>query len=92
MFTLPRFIERLKSKLRSKRGNLNNRTVCKRFNVNPISSHQKKFRWGLVKAPSCDYGLEPQTAELLIHHCPIHRPKGGNVNLTALDETTIQWL
>ena len=61
------------------------RTGVGRFNSN-------MFRWGLAESPSCVYGLEPQTAQHLIHHCPIHRPRDGNADLTTLDENTVQWL
>ena len=59
------------------------RTGVGRFNNNML-------RWGLSKSPFCNCRSEPQTAEHVIYHCPIHRPQNGNVDLTAPDETTVQ--
>ena len=48
------------------------------------------FCWGLVKSPFCNFEPEPQTAERLTYHSPIQHPQGGNVDITAPDETTVQ--
>ena len=48
------------------------------------------FRWVLVKLRFCNCGREFQTAEHFIYQSTY--PKGGNVNLAAPDETTVQWL
>ena len=60
------------------------RTGVGRFNSN-------MYTWGLADSPYCTCELEPQTARHILHHCPIYRPR-EDVNLTELDDNTIQWL
>ena len=60
------------------------RTGVGRFNSN-------MYTWGLADSPYRTCELEPQTAQHILHHCPIYRPR-EDVNLTELDDNTISWL
>ena len=60
------------------------RTGVSRFNSN-------MYTWSLADLPYCTCELEPQPAQHILHHCPIYRPR-EDVNLTELDDNTIQWL
>ena len=48
--------------------------------------------WGMVPCAACDCGVENQTAELIIAHCPLFSPPHGTTGLVHLDDGTITWL
>ena len=49
-------------------------------------------KWGLSSSAACDCGAELQTADHIIHSCPLYRPPNGMEGLLLLDEATTEWL
>ena len=50
------------------------------------------WRWGLAKSPSCECGVERQTAEHIISDCPSLGLPNGVAGLIEVDADTREWL
>jgi len=47
---------------------------------------------GTAPSTACERGVEEQTVEHVVLHCPIHRPPHGFNSLMVLDDEAIDWL
>ena len=65
--------------------------------LNRLRSGVGRFRsdmhkWGLAPSAGCECGATEQTADHVVHHCPIYRPPHGMHGLKTLDDETVEWL
>ena len=54
--------------------------------------HSDMHKWGLAPSAACECGTGEQTADHIIHHCPIQQAPTGIKGLRILDEDTSTWL